>query len=98
MRNYTIVQDQNGKGPTGLANHWAVAPVYSDVDTGETWCAEKEVRSVSPAHGRKLIKSGGWQKLGEIAQSDIRSSAQSLKWHDQEPRKKPGPTKVSKAA
>lgn len=92
-----IVKVDGGKGPSGLPNHWAMAPVYSDEDTGETWCAEDEVRSVHPDMGRKLIKSGGWQKLGEIEQGDMRSNARSLKWHDQEPRKAPGPNKVSKA-
>lgn len=93
----TVVQVKNGVGPTGLPNHWAVAPIYRDKETGETWCAEDEVRSVHPDLGRKLVNSGGWQKIGEVEQLDSRSSAVSRKWQDQEPRKKPGPSTVNKA-
>lgn len=98
MRTYDIKQTENGTGPSGLPNHWAIAPIYRNAESGETWCAKEEVKCVPPALGKKRVASLAWQKIGEIEQTDPRSAPRGPVWKDKEKRKPEGPTTKAKAA
>lgn len=96
-----VVNVDGGKGPSGLANHWALAPIYRDVDTGETWHVPEDCKSVPPDLAVKLVRSGAWQKIGEIEVQDARSGAgpeAKQRWKEQSPRKPQGPSPSKKAA
>lgn len=67
------VDSDGGHGPNGMPNHWALAPLYANPDTGEVFLAREEAKSFGPALGKRLVRSGAWQKIGEVEVSDPRS-------------------------